>query len=262
MAFWIFSNNPVGAYQDTDWDTSTILKRKQYYFKANEPNRVKVAPGDSVLFREYGTGLWGDCEVTGPWAPDTDAVSKHSTEAGWFPIGKIKSWGTTLPYELIRDELSNQNYRLRIAKATEQDHTLAHLALRVYQRLGFGSTDGDFFVLESGIEEAVKANLKQLGLRLADANVRQQCSLGLGVGRTDLICLDKDDNYVILELKAVQTSDEVVGQLLRYMGYVRETWASKVGKQVRGIILTPGYDEQLRLAAKEANLTVLKVRIT
>jgi hypothetical protein len=261
MSIWIFSNRVVGHYEDSDWDTSTILKRKRYYFKASEPNRTKVTAGDRAILREYGTGLWGLCEVAGEWADDPEAQSKHEKEAGWFPITKIQKWDATLPYELIKEDLSNQNHRLRIAKATEEDLSVIQLALRVYQRLGYGAADGDFFVLEAGLEEAVKANLKQLRLRLAGESIQQQCSLGIGIGRTDLICLDEQENFVVLELKAVHSSDSVVGQLLRYMGYIRENWAEKSGKKVRGVILTPSYDEQLRLAAKEANTQVLRVRI-
>jgi len=261
VSIWIFSNNKVGYYEDSDWDTSTILKHKRYYFKSNEPNRTKVAAGDRAIFREYGTGIWCICEVAGEWVDDPEAQAKHEIEAGWFQIAKIQKWDTTLPYELIKEDLSNQNHRLRIAKATEEDLSFIQLALRIYQRLGYGSTDGDFFVLEVGLEEAVKAKLKQLHLRLADASIQQQCSLGIGIGRTDLICLDERDDFVVLELKAVHSSDSVVGQLLRYMGYIRENWAEKAGKKVRGIILTPSYDEQLRLAAKEAGIQVLRVRI-
>ncbi len=111
------------------------------------------------------------------------------------------------------------------------------------------------------MEEAVKANLKQLGLRLADDDVQQQCSLGVGIGRTDLVCLNDQDDFVVLELKAINSSDYVVGQLLRYMGFIRENWAEKASRKVLGIILTPSYDEQLRLAAKEAGIKVLRVRI-
>jgi RecB family endonuclease NucS len=157
--------------------------------------------------------------------------------------------------------LSNQNHRLRIAKATTEDNHNINLALRIYKNLGYGSADGSFFVLESGIEEAIKANLAQLGLSLADDSIQQQCNLGIGVGRTDLICKGKNGDYVVLELKAVHSSDNVVGQILRYMGYIRETWADKEGKDVKGIILTPSYDEQLRLAAKEAKIKVLRIRI-
>ena len=63
------------------------------------------------------------------------------------------------------------------------------------------------------------------------------------------------------ELKSVQTSDTVVGQILRYIGYIRENWADKEGKKVKGIIITPGYDEQLRLAAKAAGIKVLRLRM-
>ena len=59
-----------------------------------------------------------------------------------------------------------------------------------------------------------------------------------------------------------RSSDNVVGQILRYMGYIRENWAEKEGKDVKGIILTPSYDEQLRLAAKEAGIKVLRLRIS
>lgn len=261
MAIWIFSNKKSGDYGDSDWDTSMILKYERYYFKSSEPNRPKVTAGDLVILREYGTGLWGLCEITGNWTDDPDAESKYGIEAGWFAITKIQKWDATLPYELIQEDLSNQNHRLRIAKATEGDLSMIELARRVYKRLGYGSTDGNFFVLEAGLEEAVKVNLKQLNLRLADESIQQQCSLGIGIGRTDLICLDERDDFVVLELKAVRSSDSVVGQLLRYIGYIRENWAEKAGKKVYGIILTPSYDEQLRLAAKEAGIRVLLIRI-
>jgi hypothetical protein len=67
---WIFSNNRTGYYEDSDWDTSTILKTKRYYFKESEPNRHKVKKGDNVLFREYGFGFWGSCEILGDWVQD------------------------------------------------------------------------------------------------------------------------------------------------------------------------------------------------
>jgi len=258
---WIFSNNYEGYYKDSDWDTTTILKTKHYYFKCSEPNRSKVKKDDLILLREYGSGFWGTCEVAEDWVNDNGSVLKHDIEAGWFPISKIKKWKATLPYEIICSELSNQNHRLRIAKATEEDKKKIELALRIYRKLGYGSVDGDFFVLESGIEEAVKANLSQLKLKLAEEDIQQQCSLGIGVGRTDLICRDEEGNYIVLELKAVPSSDNVIGQILRYMGYIRENWAEKEGKKVKGIVLAPAFDEQLRLAAKEADIKVLRLRI-
>ena len=68
------------------------------------------------------------------------------------------------------------------------------------------------------------------------------------VGRIDLLCVDEKGNHVVVELKKVRDSDRAVGQLLRYMGWVRENLAK--GKDVKGIIITHEYDEKLDYAAK------------
>ena len=258
---WLFSNHYLGYYKDSDWDTSTILHTKHYYFKESEPNRTYVKKGHSVVFRTYGSGFWGTCDIASDWVPDPQGKDKHETKTGWFEITGVKKWRASLPYEIIRSELSNQNHRLRIASATEEDFQKIELGLKIYKNLGYGSVDGEFFMLESGLEEAVKKNINQLDLKLADESIQQQCSLDIGIGRTDLICRDRENNYVVLELKSVQTSDTVVGQILRYIGYIRENWADKEGKKVKGIIITPGYDEQLRLAAKAAGIKVLRLRM-
>jgi len=259
---WIFSNNCEGYYDDSDWDMSKILQRRKYYFKENESNRSYVKQGDSVILRTYGYGFWGSCQIDSDWISDPDGKTKYEVETGWFNIKNVKRWKTTLPFEIIKADLSNQNHRLRIARATEEDKRKIELGLNIYIKLGYGSTDGEFFILENGVEEAVKKNLTQLDLKLAEDEIQQQCTLGIGAGRTDLICRDKDGNFVVLELKAVNSSDYVVGQILRYMGFIREHWGTAQKKEVRGIILTPGYDEQLRLAAKEAGIKVLRLSVS
>ena len=69
------------------------------------------------------------------------------------------------------------------------------------------------------------------------------------VGRIDLLCEDTSSGaLVVIELKRGRSSDAVVGQLARYIGWVREHLAN--GKSVEGIILTPFYNERLRYAVK------------
>ncbi|MGI9229504.1 MAG: endonuclease NucS domain-containing protein, partial [Gammaproteobacteria bacterium] len=241
--YWCFSNRKKGYYEG-EWDISTILEKKQYYLNSSESNLSHVKKGDQILLREYGlgSGFWGTCEISDKWHPDPRAKKKYDKDAGWFPISEINKWDTTLPYELIRTELSSRDHRSRIVRLEESDFDNIKIALTVYQKLGYGPTVGKFFLLESGLEEAVKENLSQLNLTL----FKQQYDMGPGVGRSDLICRDKDGNFVVLELKAEQSSDDVVGQILRYMGYVQETWAKPEGKTVSGIILTPSFDERLR----------------
>ena len=256
--YWIFSNNKEGYYDNNDWDTATIIKTKRYYFQLAEKNRTKVTIGDIVILRTYSAGYWGECEIAGDWVSDPEGDKKYEIKTGWFHIMNLKKWKTVLPFEVIATELSNKNHRIRIAKATKEDRDKLELALRIYLNLGYGQPDGNFFILENGLEEAVKKNLSQLKLKLAEESIRQQCMLDIGIGRTDLICTDEQGNYVVLELKIGRASDNVVGQVLRYIGYIREKWATKGNKEVKGIIITSDYDEQLRLAAKEAGIKVLR----
>lgn len=66
------------------------------------------------------------------------------------------------------------------------------------------------------------------------------------IGRIDILAKDKTNgNYVVIELKKNQTSDDTVGQILRYMGWVSE---KKNDKAVKGIIVAGKYDEKLYYA--------------
>ena len=63
------------------------------------------------------------------------------------------------------------------------------------------------------------------------------------IGRIDILARDKESgNYVVIELKKNQTSDDTVGQVLRYMGWISE---NKKDKAVKGIIIAGKYDEKL-----------------
>jgi hypothetical protein len=69
--------------------------------------------------------------------------------------------------------------------------------------------------------------------------------LSTTAGRLDLLCRDPGGCYVIVELKRMQGSDEVVGQILRYMGWFKETHPKE---QVRGIVVVGRQDQALSYA--------------
>ncbi len=56
------------------------------------------------------------------------------------------------------------------------------------------------------------------------------------------------------------TSDETIGQVLRYVGWVKENIAES-GQKVFGWIIAGDYDEHLRLAAAAANVRLVLVRL-
>lgn len=81
------------------------------------------------------------------------------------------------------------------------------------------------------------------------------------VGRIDLLCHNKKTgDYTIIELKRNQTSDETIGQLLRYMSWTEEKLTK--GKPTKGIIIAAESDTHLHYALKkipDAELYLYKV---
>ena len=64
-------------------------------------------------------------------------------------------------------------------------------------------------------------------------------------GPIDILVISKDKKeYLVIELKKGRASDVVVGQILRYMGFVKNELAVN-GESVRGIIIA--LDDDLRL---------------
>ncbi len=71
------------------------------------------------------------------------------------------------------------------------------------------------------------------------------------VGRIDLLARSrnaKKPRWLVIELKRSQSSDDTVGQVLRYMGYVQEHLAK--GELVGGLVIAHEADDKLRYALK------------
>ena len=98
---------------------------------------------------------------------------------------------------------------------------------------------------EKTLEELVVLNLEAIepGLRL---EARQ---LSTPAGRLDLLCKDANGSYVVVELKRQQGTDQVVGQILRYMGWLREAHPTE---KVRGIVIVGKKDQALSYAVMAA----------
>jgi hypothetical protein len=109
------------------------------------------------------------------------------------------------------------------------------------------------FYMEKQLEEFIVENWeesefgKTLDLIYEDGVlVSQQYKTDIGI--IDVLAKDKATGaYVVIELKRNQSSDDTVGQVLRYMGWVSEKFK---GSKVRGIIVAGKYDERLYFAQK------------
>ena len=86
---------------------------------------------------------------------------------------------------------------------------------------------------------------KKYELLIEDGEVISQ-QYQTDIGKIDILAKDKiTKNYVVIELKKNQTSDDTVGQLTRYMGWIRK---NKKDENVKGIIVAGQFDNKLEYA--------------
>ena len=73
-------------------------------------------------------------------------------------------------------------------------------------------------------------------------------STGTDIGIIDILARDRQTgDYVVIELKRGQASDATVGQILRYMGWVREHLCIEP-QGVQGIVICQEADDRLEYA--------------
>ena len=68
------------------------------------------------------------------------------------------------------------------------------------------------------------------------------------VGRIDILAKHRTQpRWLVVELKRGRTSDQTVGQILRYMGWIRHELAED-GEQIEGLVIAHDGDAKLRYA--------------
>ena len=112
--------------------------------------------------------------------------------------------------------------------------------------------------LERDLEEYIIRNLNQIesGLELYTNEGITGRQFNTEVGRIDILALDRNSNFVVIELKAGVANYSVVGQILGYISWVRQNLAE--GKEVRGIIIADDFDKKLKYASSEIANILLK----
>ncbi|HEY8359693.1 MAG TPA: endonuclease NucS domain-containing protein [Ramlibacter sp.] len=120
------------------------------------------------------------------------------------------------------------------------------------------------FLLERDLQQYLAENLACIepGLRLYEDEGVRGIEFDAGGRRIDILAVDREGGLVVLELKVSKGYDRVVGQLLRYMNWVRKELADP-GQRVRGIIVCRAMSEDLRLAcASIANVELLEYKLS
>lgn len=200
-------------------------------------------------------------ELPEPSAPvtiiDSDGeefhTKMHSAQARIDGLTKLHRKHNSTPGQMVMIEVDPNK------KATVHvrfDDTPARSTDETSDSLPEESEQPSLFItasVEAMLEDFIANNLPALepGLRLfKDEDGIFGRQYPTEVGTIDLLCLDTSDNLVVIELKKGRESDKVVGQISRYIGWVKAKLA-KNSQQVRGIVVvhrpTDKYPKDTRL---------------
>lgn len=105
------------------------------------------------------------------------------------------------------------------------------------------------FAYEKDLQNFLVKNLNLLepGLRLFEGEGVNGVEFPAGGRFIDILAIDSNGSLVVIELKVSRGYDRVVGQLMRYMAWIRDEEAD-TGQSVRGIIVARKISEDLIMA--------------
>jgi restriction system protein len=207
-----------------------------------------IREGDLVVSPD-GQGSYRVARVTGPYRYVAESPLPHQRPVEW------------LPEAILREQMSDALRRSSgapLAVVNLSGYTDELIALIGGPGPILSVSDPDVvdpaaFALEKHLEDFLVDNWSQteLGKDYAiysvDGQVVGQQYL-TDTGPLDILAVRHDNSeLLVVELKKGKASDAVVGQVQRYMGYVRDELAEE-GQAVRGVIIALEDDLRIRRA--------------
>lgn len=108
------------------------------------------------------------------------------------------------------------------------------------------------FAYERDLKNFLAKNLHLLAqnLRLYEDEGITGIEFPVGGRFIDILAVDENNNYVVIELKVSRGYDRVIGQLLRYVAWIEKNLAES-GQLVKGMIVAREISEDLLLATSK-----------
>ena len=176
-------------------------------------------------------------------------------EKGEARVGVRGGWRYEDTAELIKEQTSIVFYNIKLAIYSEIYPELLNCgnraqALQLSKRLkpsGYISEDFETYDVEDDLQEYLKTNWETTAFGEEWEIIESPANVG-DAGEIDLLAHHrKEDCWLVVELKRDKISDKTVGQILRYMGWIKENLANN--KVVRGIVIVHEIDKKLNYSA-------------
>jgi restriction system protein len=269
-----------GGFVGTDFDIHEDLSRKlpeewREFNKmfipvllASEPERSKVSAGlacgalwtvskgikrGDIVLSPSGSGSYLVGEVMGDYYYAPGQILPHRRKIDWFNISIVRSEmseslqnsagsiGTVSNISIYRDELE------------KLIGTVSNARQMPTEAINSDIEDPVAFAMEKHLEAFLVKNWNSTELS-NDFIIYEEEGEAVGqqfqtdAGPIDILAISKDKRkLLVVELKRGRASDVVVGQVLRYMGFVKEQIAED-DQSVEGVIIALEDDQKLRWA--------------
>jgi len=234
-------------------------------YQAIHPNKTKIAAGlacgslwtvskgikkGDIVLSPDGSGTYRVGEVSGDYIYQPGGVLPHRRTVHWLD--------ETIDRANMSEALRNSTGAIgTVSNITGHQEEIERLfgGARPPTLISTDETveDPAAFALETHLEEFLVQNWThtELGKEYDIYEEEGECvgqQYPTDTGAVDILAISKDKKrLLVVELKKGRASDAVVGQVLRYMGYVQEELAED-GQTVQGVIIALEDDQRIRRA--------------
>lgn len=210
--------------------------------------------GDIVLCPN-GRGSFMVGEVISDYYYKPGEILFHRRNVKWLPVSIKRS---DVSPELSRSTSSSGTSALISQHSVEIDKFISGGTTFLEQISSELIEDPSVFALERHLEDFLVHNWpstelgKKYDIYQEDGELVGQ-QYPSDTGPIDILAISKDKKeLLVVELKKGRASDSVIGQIQRYMGFIKEERAEK-GQTVKGVIIALDNDNRIRRALSVTN---------
>ncbi|NBC24019.1 MAG: DUF1016 family protein, partial [Bacteroidetes bacterium] len=189
-------------------------------------------------------------EVAGDYYYEEGGILPHRRKVEWYPTQIDRD---DMTEALKRSALSSNTVIALENYADEIEQLIGGKKLTKIYSDDDEIEDPTVFALEKHLEDFLVKNWKYTSLG-KEYDIYQDEGESIGqqyptdTGPVDILAISKDKKeLLVVELKKGRASDSVVGQIQRYMGYVKEELLEP-GQSVKGVIIALEDDNKIRRA--------------